>query len=97
MTFEITATSGTSSETFKFDLNLVNPCLVTTFDIDSSIVENEIDYNVHKLNSALVVPFDISLLTVAPASALCPDVELNLFTIDDTELDSSIFSYNQTP
>jgi len=94
VTFEITATSGKTTETFTFDLNLINPCLVAEFDIDPDIIHEEIDYNVYSSNLASVISLDLALVSVSHPSTLCPPYEIDIVKDDYSQLDGLIFSYD---
>ena len=92
--FEITATSGKSTETYTFGLNLINPCLVAEFNIDPDIIHEEINYNVYSANSATVIPIDQALISVSHPSSLCPAYEIDIVKDDYAELDNTIFSFD---
>ena len=93
ITFEIFATSGESEESFTFDLKLVNPCQIATFEISREIIDETIDYNVYRQSSAQVIQLDKELVRVRPESDLCPDIELSLANIDGSKITDQMFTY----
>ena len=90
----ITGTAGGSKESFTFDLNLVDPCSTATFDIDSSIISQEISYNVHPSSTPIEVTLDPSLVTLTPDSNLCPSIEIIIIKEDESSLDDAFLHYD---
>ena len=73
------------NNTFTFDLNLIDPCLVSKFEISSSMIENEISYNVFASNKAsIVAKLDTKHVIVSHQSTLCPEIKLQIINADDS-------------
>ena len=88
--FEITASSGKSQGSYRFDLNLINPCLISEFSIDPDIISDEISYNIYNANEALQISLDPAMVTQSHKSSLCPPYHINIFS-DETNLPSGLF------
>ena len=94
VSFEITARSGDSSSTFTFDLNLVNPCLISEFNIDPDIISQEITHNIYYSNQATQISLDPSMVSQSHTSDLCPPYQLNIVSNEKSLPDGLVFEYD---
>ena len=90
--FRISGNSGEMSESFTFEINLIDPCEVSTITIDPDIIGN-ISYNVHQMNSVNTTTLNTSLISLSHDTPLCP-LELNIINDDGGELNEAVFEFN---
>ena len=94
ITLTITGTVGESTESFTVALNLINPCSVATFDINPSIISEEIVYNVYPYNDAYEKTLNSSMITQSLTSTRCPSIEINIVNEDGSSLSEPFLNYN---
>ena len=98
LTFEITGTSGTTTASTSFSLNLIDPCATVQLSTDSSVFAGSVPilYNVYEANSVGQFTLNPSNVELTPDNSdLCPAIQLDVVYDDVKSIDSSIFTFDQ--
>ena len=90
VSFTITATSGSDTETLIFTLNLIDPCEANIV-IDPSIISSPINYDIYPSSPPAVYALDSNQVSYSPTSPLCSALELRIVNSDNTSLNAVIF------
>ena len=92
VTFQITATSGSTVSSFSFNLSMKDPCETVVLQVDPTV--DDIEYEINDTNQSETYIISSSLVTLTPPTDLCSAVELVILHDDNTPLDNDVFSYD---